>query len=356
MNVARRATMRDVAARAGVSFKSVSRVVNGEPGVSPELVSRVERAAAELDYRHNLTASNLRRGVRTSSVGVLLHDLSNAFSARLLRTIGDRARAERIAVFSASVDDDVEREPQLALDLVSRRVDGLVIMPAGGDQSYLATEIRAGLHVVALDRPARGVEIDTVVSDNRGGAHAATEHLLAQGHRRIACLTDRAFLWTAEERALGFREAMTRSGTLDDRLVVTGLGDVERAERAVVELMAAPEPPTALFTAQNDLTIGAVKALRTLGLLEHVALVGFDDFPLADLIDPPVTVVRQDVAGLGAAASELLLTRLGGRTGPAETRVLPTTLVVRGSGELAPPSGRRRGLNRPRGGRVGRGR
>ncbi|HEV7204854.1 MAG TPA: LacI family DNA-binding transcriptional regulator [Jatrophihabitans sp.] len=343
--------MRDVAARAGVSFKSVSRVVNGEPGVSPDLVARVHRAAAELDYRHNLAASNLRRGVRTSSIGVLLHDLGNAFSAQLLRTIGDRARARRIAVLSASVDDDVEREPQLALDLVSRRVDGLVIMAAVRDQSYLAAEIRAGLQVVAVDRPVHGVEVDTVVCDNLGGARAAAEHLLAQGHRRIACLTDRAVLWTAAQRACGFRDALQPTGGPDERLVLPDLGDATLAERAVTELMALADPPSALFTAQNSITVGAVTALRRLGLLDQVALVGFDDFPLADLLDPPVTVVRQDVVGMGERASELLLTRIDRRTGPAEMVTLPTTLVVRGSGEIPPPPVTRRGVRRPRGGR-----
>jgi LacI family transcriptional regulator len=335
--VRKRATIKDVAALAGVSLKSVSRVINHEPGVSPELAARVERAVAQLDYRHNMAASNLRRGLRTSSIGVLLHDLSNEFSATLLRAVEDAARPRGIAVFSASLDDEAARESLLATDLVSRRVDGLVLMPTSSDQSYLVSDLLAGLAVVAVDRPVSGADVDTVVVDNAGGAAAATRHLADQGHERIALLTDRISLWTAAERRRGYLAGLdARRVRHDPDLVVTDVSSSDDAAAEVHRLMQLAEPPTAIFAARNNLAVGAVRALQQLSLSNTVALVGFDDFPLADLVKPAVTVVSQDVSAVGATAAMLLLDRMDGRAAPPQRVVLPTTLVQRGSGEVVP--------------------
>lgn len=334
----KRATMTDVAALAGVSLKTVSRVVNGEAGVSPDRVERVQRAVDQLDYRHNLAASNLRRGLRTQTVGVLLHDLRNEFAAALLRAIEDRARPHGVAVLAASLDDSQDREPELVRDLVVRRVDGLMLMPSSPDQSHLSVELRAGLPVVAVDRPARGVDIDTVVVDNADGARAGTAYLLDRGHRRIACLTDRSFLWTAAERRRGYVEALERAGiALDDRLVVPDLATTDDAVAVVTRLLQQDDPPTAIFAARNELTVGAVRALQRLGREHEVALVGFDDFPLADLVSPSVTVVSQDVANLGAVAADLLFERMHGDGEQPRTVVLPTRLIERESGSMPAP-------------------
>ncbi|MDP9226345.1 MAG: LacI family transcriptional regulator [Actinomycetota bacterium] len=334
----KRATIKDVAALAGVSLKTVSRVINRETGVSDELVQRVERAVSQLDYRHNLAASNLRRGLRTATIGVLLHDLRNSYSATLLRAIEDRTRARGIAVFSASLDDDDEREAALATDLISRRVDGLVLMPTSQDQSHLLPDIRAGLAVVAVDRLARGVDVDTVVADNAGGAREATAHLAAFGHRRIACLADRRSIWTSDERQQGYEQGLADSELpYDARLVVADLTSAEQSTAAVLALLQGEAAPTAIFAARNDLTIGAVRALRQLGLQGQVALVGFDDFPMADLVMPAITVMRQDVNAAGAQTADLLLTRVDGSTAMPKRVVIPTTKVVRGSGEIPPP-------------------
>jgi len=333
--MSKRATIKDVAARAGVSLKTVSRVINRESGVSEALTERVQRAAVELDYRHNLAASNLRRGQRTQSIGVLLHDLRNAFSGTLLREIEDRARPAGIAVFSASLDDDDEREATVVADLISRRVDGLVVMPTSTDQAYLGAEIRAGLAVVAVDRPAIGTDVDTVLVDNAGGAAGATTHLAAQGHRRIACLADRDSIWTSGERRRGYRLGLDQAGLgYDAGLVVADLANAETATEVVLALLDLADPPTAIFAARNNLTIGAIRALRQLGRQHEVALVGFDDFPMSDLVDPATTVVAQDVMSVGAHAAQLLFARMGGTTAAPVQVVLPTTLIPRGSGEL----------------------
>jgi len=332
-----RATMKDVAALSGVSLKTVSRVVNGEAGVSDDLIQRVQSAVAQLDYRHNLAASNLRRGHRTSSIGVLLHDLRNAFSATLLRAIEDRARPAGVAVLSSSLDDHQDREALMAEAMVSRRVDGLVLMPTGDDQSYLFSDIRAGLAVVAVDRPARGIDVDTVVVDNAGGAGEAVARLAALGHRRIACLSDHEKIWTAAERCRGYKQGMAAAGLeVDERLMISNLRTDEEATRAVLELLDGAEPPTAIFAARNDLSIGVVRALRERGKQHTVALIGFDDFPMADLLEPAVTVIAQDLEALGARAGDLLFSRMQHGSAPPQQVVLPTTLMVRESGAIRP--------------------
>jgi LacI family transcriptional regulator len=331
------ATMRDVAALAGVGIKTVSRVINGEAGVSDGTALRVRRAAEQLGYRHNLTASNLRRGRRTASVGVLLQDVGNSFSAGLLRAVEDHARMRDVVVLSASLDEEEERERHLVRDFVSRRVDGLLVMPASHDQAYLESDLRAGVAVVLVDRPPHGLDVDCVMVDNRGGTRQAIEHLLERGHRRIGYLGDLSTICTAGERLASYHETLARHGVEVDPALVHG--DVRSAEQArglVHWLLTAHDPPTALFTARNVLTIGAVQALRDRGLNRRVALAGFDDFPMSDQLDPAVTVVRQDVERIGRTAAELLFARMDGSDVPVRHLVLPAQLVPRESSTILP--------------------
>jgi LacI family transcriptional regulator len=335
--------MRDVAALAGVSLKTVSRVVNDEPGVTAEVRARVQQAASRLDYRPNLTASNLRRSSgRTRTVGALLQDVSNSFSAALLRSLEDGARERGVAVLAASLDEDADRERTLVADLVARRVDGLVLMPATDRQDYLLAELRAGLPTVFVDRGPRGVAADSVTVDNTGGARAATRHLLDHGHVRIAYLGDAAQIRTAGDRLAGYLEALRDAGvSVPEDLVRSGLRTPDAAQEEVLRLLGLPDPPTAIFASRNTVSIGTVRALREAGRQREVALVGFDDFPLADVLEPALTVVRQDVARIGASVGDLLFRRLDGDTAEPRQLVISPTLVARGSGELpAPPAGR----------------
>ena len=338
-----RPTIRDVAALARVGLKTVSRVINNEPGVSPELRGRVLRAIEQIGYRPNLTASSLRRmDGKTATLGTVLENVANPFSSTLQRAVEDVARTHGVMVFASSADEDPERERALVISFISRRVDGLIIVPTAADQGYLAAERRAGLAVVFVDRPPRFLDADAVVSSNREGSAEAVRHLASHGHARIAFLGDLPGIYTAAERLAGFRDGMRDAGLgVDDALVRVGIHSVEAAIDAVTELLATAEPPTALYTAQNLITEGAVHALRRLDLQDRVALVGFDDFPMADLLQPAVTVVAQDPTRLGELAASLLFRRLAGDRSPSETVTVPTTLVTRGSGEIRPgPGGR----------------
>lgn len=330
--------MRDVAARAGVSLKTVSRVVNHEAGVRPELIARVTIAADELHYRPNLTASSLRRSDRrTATIGLLVDDVANPFFADIHRGVEEVARERGVAVMAASLDRRDEVEADIVRTFASRRVDGLLLVPTARDQAYLADEIGSGWPVVCVDRLPSGVDVDVVVADNREAAVMATRHLLSRGHRRIGFLCDESTLMTAQERHQGFQEAMAEAGAEVDpawvRFDVDSLDDGDLASRQV---LSGPHAPTALFTAQNYVTMGACRALHHLHLQDSVAMVGFDDFAMADVLQPGVTVVAQDARRMGREAAEVLFARMDGDTSPTSTSVVPCSLVSRGSGEILP--------------------
>jgi LacI family transcriptional regulator len=337
-HTARRPTMLDVAALAGVGLKTVSRVVNAEPGVSPALEAKVRLAIEQLNYRRDANASMLRRlGNKTQTIGLVLEDVANPFSSALHRAIEDAARARHVLVFAGSCEEDPLRERELIGSFRDRRVDGIIVVPASHDHTYLYEEQRAGTALVFVDRPAGHLDADSVASNNVGGAVQAVEHLLAHGHRRIGFLGDLLSISTAEQRLQGYTRALERAGIAHEpALIRTGIRDPEAAARAVGELLALDEPPTALFTSQNLSTIGAIRALRNAGLERKIALIGFDDVALADLLDPAVSVVAQDPQELGRTAAELLFRRLDGDTSPSVHRVVPVELIARGSGEIRP--------------------
>lgn len=333
------ATMKHVAALAGVGIKTVSRVINQEPNVAPETAARVWDAVQALDYHVDMQAGSLRRaGGRTQTLGLLVSSVDNPFASAMHRSIEDAALARGVAVFASSLDDDPEREDLAVRAFLRRRVDGLILTTASRNQPYLASTAARDIPVVFVDREPASGAVDAVVSDNRAGAAEATAHLIRHGHRRIALLTDRATIQTAADRRRGFLDALSVSGIpVADAEIVTELHDAASARAAMTELLARDEPPTAVFSAQNLITVGVLHALRSAGRAHVTALVGFDDLPLADLVDPGVTVVAQDPHEIGRLASARVFARLGGDAGEAQRILVPTRLVPRGSGEIPPP-------------------
>jgi LacI family transcriptional regulator len=334
----RRPTMHDVAAVAGVSLSTVSRVVNGHGGVREDLAERVRAAVDMLGYRRDLTASTLRRADRVSaSLGLVLGDVSNPFFAAIHRGVEEVARSRGVLTFVGSSDEDPERERELVHGFCGRGVDGLLIASVARDQNYLLRDLQAGTGVVFIDRPPEAIDADAVLIDNAAAAATAVDHLVESGHRRIAFLGDREQIFTARERRRGYREALARHLIpFDEALVCTGLESSEPAFRATRALLVLDDPPTALLTGQNLITGGAVHALRAEGRQQEVAVVGIDDLTLADALEPGVTVIAQDPIGVGRTAAELLFARLDGETGPPKQVLVPTKLIVRGSGEIAP--------------------
>ena len=347
-----RPTMKDVAAHAGVGLKTVSRVVNGEPGVLPSTAALVRQAIDELGFRRNDSARQLRTG-RTAGIGLVLEDVADPFYSLLNGAVEEVARAHGSLLFSASSEDDPRREAELALALCSRRVDGLIVVPAAEDHSYLAPELAAGLAIVFADRPPVNLAVDTVLADNVEGARQGVAHLLAHGHRRIGYIGDSPRIYTSTERLSGYRAAMAEAGApVDEAWIALGTPDAARVRQTLDRLLdpRADHPITALFTGNNRLTVMVLRELaerdrdRAHGSAGATvsaqapgpALVGFDDFELADLMHPGITVVAQDPAGLGRTSARLLFGRLAGDDAPPRKVVLPTVLIPRGSGEMPP--------------------
>jgi LacI family transcriptional regulator len=332
--------MRDVAQQAGVSLKTVSRVINAEAGVTSSTAAKVTEAIDGLGFERNDLARSLRSGRSSATLGLVIEDVANPFYSTVAQAVEEVARARGFLLITASAREDAERERELVGALLRRRVDALLVVPAGPDHRYIAHAARP----VFLDRPPHGIEADTVLIDNLGGARRAVEHLIAHGHTRIGCIADARALYTARERLTGYHEALAAAGLeADPALVITGNHDVEAARAAVEHLLGLPDKrrPTAIFSANNRNTVGALHALAgrraqavARPLAETgVALVGFDDFELADLLG--ITVVRADAWRLGEQAAALAFARLDGDDRPPLEITVPTELVARGSGERA---------------------
>ena len=329
--------MRDVAVLAGVGLKTVSRVMNGVSTVDPELARRVRAGADKLGYRPNLAASNLRRsGGRTGTIGLLVEDVGNPFSAALHRAVEEVARSRDVFLLTGSLNEDAERERHITRTLIDRRADGLIIVPSASDYRWVVAEQEAGTAFVFVDRVPAPLVADAVLSDSRAGALEGLRHLAAAGHRRIGYLGDDLSIQTAQARYDAYQEAIAEvGGTVDPALVRTGLRTVDDAREATLDMLRAAAP-TAIFASQNLVLIGAVHALHELGRQHDISLVGFDDLVLADRLVPAITVIAQDPAAIGRIAAERLFARLDGDRSPPAVHTVATRLVLRGSGEIAP--------------------
>ncbi|HEX4090155.1 MAG TPA: LacI family DNA-binding transcriptional regulator [Trebonia sp.] len=319
-----RPTMKDVASKAGVALKTVSRVVNGEAGVTPETTKRVQGAIQDLGFRRNESARLLRTG-QTATLGFIADDWTNADHAAVYRGLEDVARANGYLLYSGSTDRDAEREEQLALAMCARRVDGLIIIPTPGSHDYLVSEIEAGVAAVFVLRPPALVQADAVLPDERNGGRAAVAHLIEHGHRRIGLAGADPAAQRATQLLAGYHEAMAAAGLTPDP-----------AWTALTPGSVPGSPVTAVLCADREQT-QAVLHNRPEG--NRLAVIGFGDFPLADLVSPPVTVLSYDAVQIGRTAGELLIGRLGGEQSPPRTVQVPVRLIARGSAEFPPPEG-----------------
>ena len=321
--------MVDVAREAGVALRTVSRMVNGDTTVGEDLAQRIRAAIERLDYQPDERARQLRTG-RTATLGAAVRSIAD--TNPVLGAVELAARAARLNVVAMSTDDDEAREREAVMSMCGRRMDGIIIEPIAEDHAYLQPEIDSGLAVVAFDRPAAGITVDTVLTDNRGGIVLAFEHLVRQGHRRIGYIGDDERIYTGRERASAFRDCLRGIGCALGGLVHAGPIEPARIAAALEVLRA--EGVTAVVTG-NALTTVAV--VRRFGPdFGSTALVGFDDFPLSDLLRPGLTVVAQGDREIGQTAIDLFRSRLADRERPVRTVTVPTTLIVRGSGEIAP--------------------
>ncbi len=334
-----RATMKQVAALAGVGIKTVSRVVNSEPNVSAATTEKVWQAINALDYQVDMRAGSLRRADgRTRTVGLLVSAVENPFAGEMHRGVEEVARARGVVVLAASLDEDPSRELAFLRDLHARHVDGLLLDTTTNDPEHLDRVLSFKIPVVFVDREPTRADIDTVTSDNREAAAMATRHLIEHGHRRIAFIMERPEILTAAHRHAGFLDALAEAGIpLEDCPILQVGKGVDASETAMKEFLAKEPLPTAIFSSQNLLTIGAIRALRAANLHKRIAFVGFDDIPFSEFLDPPLTVVRQDPRQIGQVAASRLFARLDGEEFPHEHLKIPSALIPRGSGEIPAP-------------------
>ncbi|MFK8909004.1 LacI family DNA-binding transcriptional regulator [Streptomyces sp. YS-3] len=330
----RRPTLADVAREVGVSAKTVSRVLNEDGPASARTREQVLAAVAKLGFQPNLMARNIRVGGPDTTIGLVIPDLGNPFFGAVARSIEDTVRDRGLTLLVGSSADDPERERALTDTFLARRVSVLMVVPSvGADHSALKTHRAAGLPVVFIDRPGVGLSTDSVVSSNRAGTHEGVAHLVAQGHRRIGFVGDLPLkLYTRRERLAGYREALQEAGLPYDRALLINAHDQQGAAASTAQLLNLSDPPTALFAGNNITAFGVVAELVR-SKRKDVAVVAFDDVPLAEALEPALTVVAQDADEIGRAAATTALARLDGDRSRARTVTVPTRLIVRGSGE-----------------------
>lgn len=318
--------LKDVARLSGVSIATASRVVTAPHLVNETTRERVQRAIDTLQYRPSRVARRLRRdSARANLIGLVVPDVQNPFFADVARGVENVAQAKGYMVFVGNSDEDAEKERGYLELMRAESVDGLILPPTSEAAPALAALAKAGVPVVCVDRRLPNVPLDTVVADNVRGADAATTHLLELGHRRVGFVEGRPQLSTSRERLLGYRRALeAHDVTFDEHLVRAGDSRQESGYRLARELLESDAPPTALLVGNNLMTLGALAAIRELGLRmpDDVALIGYDDLPWAAAFEPPLTAVRQPAYEMGRRATELLLRRV------EEPAIEPTVVVL----------------------------
>ncbi len=330
MRPAGRPTLADVAALAGVSLKTASRALNEEYGVATATAERVFAAARELGFRPNRLAQSLAGRGPSAAVGLLIPDVSDPFVAGVVGSVEIVLAARDLQLITASHGNDPLRQHRLASALIERRVDGLIIMSAPGDVSYLQADIRHGLAVVAMDRPLEGLDVDTVTVDNHTGAREAVHRLLFAGHRRVAALAGDIRVWTLERRLDGYRAALADAGLEADEALISTAHDAVHAQSALREMLESSDPPTAVFAGHHLTGRGAMRAMHDAGVsLDLAVFDGLDDNDL--LVDPPLVVAASGPDRMGRLAAEMLVERLGG--GHTELRHTVLTPLLLGRGE-----------------------
>jgi DNA-binding LacI/PurR family transcriptional regulator len=327
------ASIKDVAQLAGVSSATVSRVLAGKPHVREDVRQRVLQAVKQLGYQPSRVARSLR--VRSSQIiGLIISDIQNPFFTALVRAVEDQAYAHQYAIFLCNSDENSHKEA-LYIDLMlSERVAGVILTPTRETGSPARKLQEAGIPVVVVDRRIRDMDLDTVVLDNVAAAHSLVAHLIAQGHRRIGAVLASAAITTGAERCQGYQLALAESGIPGDpALVRTGLPREVLGYQFTSELLDLPEPPTALFTGNNLLTIGALRAIheRNLSIPKDLSLVAFDDMEWTSLISPKLTVVAQPTYAMGRTAAELILRRIADPGHPSEQIIFKPELQIRES-------------------------
>lgn len=327
-------TMKDVAKAAGVSIATVSATLSGASFVSSELRARVTTAIGALGYERNSAASGLKRG-KSLLIGLVVSDVTNPFFTELVHSVQNQAREKGYSVLLGVSDHDVTRESELLRLMRSHQAAGTILCPAGGVEDYSPMRLNLGqMKVVAVDNAAPNLPFDTVALDNSKAATLAVQHILSFGHRRVATMAGPSQQFVSQKRLEGFIVALEQNGIkADPALISHGNFRIDLAFQSCVTLLSQPNRPTALFVANNLMLIGVMQALTQAGLSVpgDMSVASIDDFPWSSAFQPALTVVRQPIAQMAAAALDRLLSRIDGDASVPTRQLFEPELVVRQS-------------------------
>ncbi len=329
-------TIRDVARKAGTSPATVSRVLTGSANVRPEKREAVLRAIEELNYTPNLLARGLKTQ-RTQTLGVIINNIQDIFYSTVAKGIQDYATRNGYLIIIADTTDDLDRERKMLQLMRDQSVDGIIFAPMGGNQDLVEELQEEGIALMAVDRTLEGIQLPTVLVDNRKGAEKLVDHLIKEGFQRIALINSHKPITTYQEREEGYRNALRAAGwQIDERLIMRGGPRMADGQAMTIALMKRHPQPDAIFAASGSLALGALAALRELKLSvpDDIGFVVFDDFDYYRIFSPTLTAVRQPAYQIGQTAAALLLGAIREEKPlPPSPTILPVELMVRESSQ-----------------------
>jgi LacI family transcriptional regulator len=324
-------TMKDVGKLAGVSATTVSHVVNKSRFVSDNVKKRVLKAMEELNYQPNAIAKSLRQK-STLTIGLIISDISNPFFTGMVRGVEDTAAKFGYNLILCNTDENPDKERDYLHILRQKQIDGIIMAPTSGNSYYIGDLVKKGFPIVFIDRYLKEVDAPSVLVNNEEGAYQAIKHLIYLGHKEIGAIIGLDNITSTSERLNGYRRAVEEFGlTVKNSLIKQGNSKVAGGYQATLELLDIPSPPTAIFAANNLMTIGVMNALRSKSIRcpQDVAVIGFDDFEWASTFRPYLTTVAQPVYELGSKAAEVLIKRI--RKEKSGNILLGCNLIVRES-------------------------
>lgn len=328
-------TLKDLEKATGVSKSTISRVFNNPEKVKTSTLKLVREKAGELGYKPSRVARRLQAGQgKAKVIGLIIPDILNPFFAEITRGIEDVAVNNGYALILNNSNEDTDRQ-RLCLDTLGMEgVDGIILPPVNEDDDYVRELIDGGLNIVCIDRIIKNASVDSIMSDNRKGAYMAVSQLIELGHRQIAFLGSIPALSTTQERFKGYMEALKdQQIEVEEELILHGDSRQKSGEKLTEKLLAMPNPPTAIFTGNNMITMGAYVALNRHGVTipDEIALVGYDDVPWADALNPPPTVIDQSSYEMGRRAAEMMLSRIENPEGAPVKLMMEPKIIIRAS-------------------------
>lgn len=325
-------TIKEIAERLGVSTATVSRALNNTGYVSEETRKKIIETADALGYKKYKEKETSR--VKTNLVGVIVSDITNPFFTQIVRGIEDVLSSSGYSLLLCNADENIDKEIHYLKVFQDKNVDGIILVPAGGDHKGIKDIVNKGIPLVLVDRLINGLDVDAVIIDNVSGAYEGVSHLISEGYRKIGIIIGPLEVMTAKERLEGYKKALQDNGIeFNEDLVEFGEYTQDGGYRAAKTLIKK-EKPDAIFVTNNVMTTGALLAIKELGIKipNEIGIVGFDDLEWAPLMNPPLTTISQPIYTIGSTAAQLLLRRLG-RTAKLrkEVVILKSELIIRES-------------------------